>query len=393
MGRALEMIQPDAFRSPGYPLFLSLFIPQAPSHLTITTILLWQAVLSTLTVILGWRLYQGYLSACWAGAAAVLTAMSPHLVAMNIYVLSETLFCLFLVVAAGLMAGLAKRPTMIFAIALGGCLGAANLIRPSLQFFPLILAGFILWGFRPPRGKKLAALVVAGFILVLVPWHVRNLVSTGRWSDPKLQIDFLHHGMYPDFMFDGKSESYGIPYRFDPRSPEIVQSNAAVLQEIVQRLQREPAGHLSWYLLKKPIAYWSWNIVQGQGDIFVYPVLKTPYWENELFKQSHRLMQLLHQPLVLLGCLGLILVWHPAAAKRLDSLGLAISRFFSLLLIYFTALHMVGAPFPRYSIPLRPFLYGMSILPVAWSWQWLSQRMAKGNRLFTSANQNQETMK
>jgi hypothetical protein len=37
------------------------------------------------------------------------------------------------------------------------------------------------------------------------------------------------------------------------------------------------------------------------------------------------------------------------------------TRYISALLIYFTVLHMVGAPFPRYSVPLRPFQYAMAL--------------------------------
>jgi hypothetical protein len=32
-----------------------------------------------------------------------------------------------------------------------------------------------------------------------------------------------------------------------------------------------------------------------------------------------------------------------------------------LLLIYYTAFHMIGDPFPRYSTPLRPFLHGLAL--------------------------------
>jgi hypothetical protein len=35
-----------------------------------------------------------------------------------------------------------------------------------------------------------------------------------------------------------------------------------------------------------------------------------------------------------------------------------------MLLLYFTLIHMVGAPFPRYSFPLRPLFYGLALFPV-----------------------------
>ena len=37
------------------------------------------------------------------------------------------------------------------------------------------------------------------------------------------------------------------------------------------------------------------------------------------------------------------------------------ARVVAALLLYFTILHIIGAPFPRYSVPLRPFQYGMAL--------------------------------
>jgi glucan phosphoethanolaminetransferase (alkaline phosphatase superfamily) len=76
-------------------------------------------------------------------------------------------------------------------------------------------------------------------------------------------------------------------------------------------------------------------------------------------------MHTLHWPLVLLALAGCIIIWLPASLTRLSEPQAFTARSISLLLIYFTLLHMVGAPFPRYSIPLRPLLYGMAMFTLA----------------------------
>ena len=43
-----------------------------------------------------------------------------------------------------------------------------------------------------------------------------------------------------------------------------------------------------------------------------------------------------------------------------------LARFISALLIYFTLLHMAGAPFPRYAVPLRPLLYAMAMFTLSY---------------------------
>jgi hypothetical protein len=360
--------EPDALRSPGYPIFLSFFMGEVPNQRTLFWIFSVQVLISTFTVWISYSIYKRFLQRGWAEFAAILTAVSPHLVAMNIYLLSETLFCFVLCGAAWTFTRFVQRPSSAWSLILGAILGLANLTRPSLLFFPLLLSSFILWQFKSRQRAKWAMMVVIGFTIVMAPWHIRNLVMLDRWSDDRLQISFLHHGMYPDFMYNSQEESYGFPYRFDPRSAEITQNTMMVLNEIADRFLSKPAEHAFWYLVKKPMAFWSWDIVQGQGDVFVYAVSKTPYWDQPIFEMQHGLMRCLHAFLVLSGLFGCVLVWFTAAVQRLNPLGTATARFISLVLIYYTALHMLGFPEPRYSIPLRPFLYGMSLFAVRMMW-------------------------
>jgi 4-amino-4-deoxy-L-arabinose transferase-like glycosyltransferase len=313
-----------------------------------------QAILSTLTVVVGFLLFRSFLTIYWAAAAAILTAFSPHLIVMNIYLLTETLFCFLLILAVWCVA---RGPTLGWALAFGSLIGAACLVRPGLQYFAVVAVS--VWFFdrrRVPKTQIIAMLL--GLAVVLSPWFVRNRISVGSFSDDTLPILFLLHGAYPDFMYEGRPETYGFPYRFDPRAEEINQSKQAVLAEIIDRFGHEPLAMTTWYLLKKPIMFWSWNIVAGQGDVFVYPVSQSPYSSDPLFIWSHRVMKWLHTPLALLGMFGSLIVWLPLTGS-MHPRKRGVARLISILLIYYTALHMIGAPFPRYSIPLRPFLYAM----------------------------------
>ena len=366
----------DAVRSPGYPIFLSLFMGEAPNQRTLLWICSAQVLISTFTVWISYLIYKRFLQSGWAETAATLTAISPHLISMNIYLLTETLFCFALCVTAWIFSRVTLRPSSLGWLVLGASLGLANLIRPSLQLFMLAIAFYFLFHLKFRSGIKASVLVMAGFMIAVAPWHIRNLATIEKWSDDRLQINFLHHGMYPDFMYNSQKESYGFPYRFDPRSDEISRSTESVLSEIVDRFRREPIEQIAWYLLKKPMAFWSWDIVQGQGDVFVYAVSKTPYWDQPIFRFSHGFMRSLHALLVLLGFLGCVMACLPAAVQRLSSVGAATARFISLLLTYYTALHMLGFPEPRYSVPLRPFLYGMCLFAASMMWTHVRLRLA-----------------
>jgi hypothetical protein len=174
-------------------------------------------------------------------------------------------------------------------------------------------------------------------------------------------IGFLHHGMYPDFKYKQKPESYTGPYRFDPRSGEISKNVYSVFEEINNRFRTDSSKHLKWYLLKKPAAFWSWDMVQGHRDFYVYYVSQTPYSENMIFQWTHKIMKWLHGPLVVISLLGSLVVWIFPRPRGIGRNSVNVARFVAALLFYYTILHMIGAPFPRYSVPLRPFQYGMAL--------------------------------
>jgi hypothetical protein len=101
--------------------------------------------------------------------------------------------------------------------------------------------------------------------------------------------------------------------------------------------------------------------VQGHGDISVYYISKTPFSEKKIFQWTHNFMRVLHGPLVIMSLLGSLLVWIVPQPARFNQNIIFVVRFVGALLLYYTILHMIGAPFPRYSVPLRPFQYGMAL--------------------------------
>ncbi len=364
LGSPDAIVKPDAYRSPGYPLFLVPLIGDTPTHRMLMNINLVQALLGAGLIMVVYWFAKGLLPAWGALVAALLTALSPHLVNAGVYVLSETLFAFVLGLGFALLAAGGRGDKRAWLVA-GALLGAAALTRPTVQYLIIPLGLLTFFSTGVARRRTAAALMVAGFILAFGPWLIRNELSLGTLGEDRLKIDTLHHGMYPDFMYRGDPRSYGIPYRYDPRSAEIRKSMTSVLAEIARRFREEPLRHLQWYLLGKPEQLWSWNTVQGMGDTFVYPVSKTPYAGNALFEATHRLMHLLHGPLLLLAAVGAVLAWLPGLTARSPPGALLGLRACSLLLIYYTAVHMVGAPFPRYSVPALPFVYVMALSAVA----------------------------
>jgi 4-amino-4-deoxy-L-arabinose transferase-like glycosyltransferase len=359
-------VQPDAYRNPGYPLFLALFVDLKPSTKNMLNIIFTQMILSSITLVIAFYVFRGFLSRLWALAAALLTAISPHLIVANSYVLTETLFCFILVLTIAIARLFAEKPSIFKAAGIGICLGAGFLVRPSLQYFPIAVLGFFCIHYGRKKGFNYFVGLLAGFVLVASPWYIRNLVTFNTLSDQRLKVGFLHHGLYPDFTYNGDKNSYGYPYKFDPRSDEIKRNTTTVLNEIANRFQSRPIEHIQWFMLKKPVALWSWEMVQGHREVFVYDVSNTPYEGDGLFRLTYRLSRMLHWPIVGLAFMGLWIAWFAGRPYSGNKPKMLLARFVSALLIYFTILHMAGAPFPRYAVPLRPLLYAMAMFTLSY---------------------------
>ena len=352
---------PDAVRTPGYPAFLVPLVDYPPDEFMLWRVTLVQALLDSLTVLLALGIFRRLVSERWALGAALLTALSPHLIVMTTYVLSETLFIFLTLLALWLLVRMREADSRKLALAAGAAIACAALTRPTLQYFIVPVAGMLLLsGWR--HNLRLTIALLLGFALVFTPWQLRNLYQTGQLSDPSLTINAYHHGMYPDFRYQDRPETTGFPYRFNPRNVEFSTSKDSVLAEIRRRFREEPARHLKWYLLGKPVTLLQWDILAGMGDIFVYPVSASPYFSEPLYVYSRALMKALHWPLVVLALVATLAAWLPATARRLADTTRFAARLLSLLMLYFIALHIVAAPFPRYGIPLRPVIYGLAML-------------------------------
>jgi len=83
------------------------------------------------------------------------------------------------------------------------------------------------------------------------------------------------------------------------------------------------------------------------------------------------------------------MVWLPGMTNRVGEKQVTMLRFISLVMAYFTVIHLIAAAFPRYSIPLRPLYYGMAMFTCSlvfdnlWSWY--------GKRISSQAEKAQPT--
>ena len=354
---------PDASRTPGYALFLLPFVDYPPSVDGLSGVLMTQAVLSALTVLLAYFLFRPALPAWGALLAAVLTGLSPHLIVANVYVLTETLFTFLFVGFTLALTRCLQRESVPWAVAAGLLLGGTMLVRPTLSYLLLLLVPALVWLVPWNQVKRLAPALVIGCVLVYSPWLARNALNVPDTAASTKAIDSVHMGMYPNVMFKDDPATLGYPDRHDPEWSTRT-STADVAAEITRRFTDEPLRHLGWYAIGKPTMFFSWNMVVGMGDAFIYPVFTSPYHTSLPFHISRQAMLWLHWPLTALALLTLIAAWIPALRDRFGVTALLFTRTISLIVAFFVLVHVAGLPLPRYAIPLRPLIYGSAMLGI-----------------------------
>jgi 4-amino-4-deoxy-L-arabinose transferase-like glycosyltransferase len=190
------------FRTPGYPAVLAplFLLRDEPPPLWGRAI---SAVLSMASVgavaALAWLLFDR----ATALVAAAIAAVYPEAIALGAFVLSEAPFTPLMVlhlvcwtlacqaVTSGRMVG--------WSLAGGVAAGLATLMRPSWLIFIPFAAGVGLAA-GPHRGKQLiiAAAMLAGLCLTMLPWWVRNYRMAGRFVPTTLQVGAsLYDGISP----------------------------------------------------------------------------------------------------------------------------------------------------------------------------------------------------
>ena len=355
---------PDALRAPGYPIFLSLFTSAKSLKIFRNRVVYMQAALSVLTLLMVYVVSSMIFKPAIALLVTLACTMSPHMINMNLYVLTETLFTFLLVTTTWFLIK-SKQESSLILLVIGACLlGITALVRPTMQFY-FLFEIILLWSFiRTPAKKNAAAVFVLAFFSIVSLWWIRNWFAIGAISDSTLMANTLHHGMFPGIMYNERPETFGYPYRFDPQSQAISGSVFEALSAIWHGFTNNTSMMLKWYL-SKPLYLFQWNIIQGNDDIFIYKAWSSPYFQDSgIFPLSKYLMMLSHPAAVWAAFTGILLAFMPLSKKLFTPEQLIAIKTCALIYLYFIVVHIVVAPYPRYSIPIRPFTYMLALFAV-----------------------------
>lgn len=368
-----EEPQPDAWRSPGYPLIIALAILIGGLKHSFSIMIYFQVVISSFCVLMTYFLGRRLMPNWAALSAAGLVALSPHLISTSSNLLTETLFSFMLL--AGIQAYYRalekKRAASLLLSAV--FFGYAYLINETSLFVLWIFALVTVYLSKVQDDRstfRRNVWLVGGmlFIFCLIPaaWMLRNSQlpqEAPRGNDRA--VTTLSHGAYPGFVHKNPAlKNY--PYRDDPLQPAFGASFKNFRTILWDRFKQRPVRYLCWYLFEKPYYVWSWDNRQsqmggsqrpGSGDIYIYPVVSSLYMQSIPANLTRQLMKLIHPFVLVLALVGIVVAGAEAYFNR-KSLRLDQSPIFLFtILVYYTVLCTIFAPWPRYSVPLRPELY------------------------------------
>ena len=367
----------DAYRSPGEPLIIAPFMGAWPDHARIVERVQWlNVVLGLAAVAAIFFAANAVLPRAAAVAVGLLTACSPHIVSITVYVLSETPATVLIAVLLAVSAlGVPQTPRarIAFFVAQGAIVGGLALFRPVfIAFAPLLALA------QATRANRRDALVCAliGAFAVVAPWLIRNLVSVPPGDAPSLLATGLLEASYRGYVYAGDPSSFPYGAHADPRFQVLRTSVARTIAEIATKIAADPGSYLWWYLVRKAVYLFQWSNIDGEGDVFVYAVAATPFATNPAFIAVRVAFYMTHALLLLLAAAGAVLAWRSRFTAGSPEAMRPVLRIASLLLAFTYVAHIPFATSTRYLVPVMPALHLLAVFAVVAVYRAAQKRVA-----------------
>jgi hypothetical protein len=355
-----------SFRPPLYPVFLALVyavVGTGPRRFLAARLVqaLLGAALAPLTAGLG---RQAGVSLRASRAAALVVAAYPLLVVYPLALATENLYTPLLVLSLWAILRAGERGTARSHALAGALLGLTALTRSVVSMFVPVVAAWT-WAVTRPRGSsaKHAALLALCFLLIVIPWSVRNTILHGEFHFIESALGYdLHQGYHPQSTgtFDYRISSELLPILDDG------ERHHQGMEAFWSFVRADPARVP--YLMFRKLGYF-WGLDRRAFQYF-YSNNYLGLWPAPLLAGA-----------LLLLC-GPFAVIAPAGLA-----GLALTRprretiLIALFVAYAVGIHMLILAEPRFHVPLVPILALLAAAAMAdrpWSTASHWQRVAAG---------------
>jgi 4-amino-4-deoxy-L-arabinose transferase-like glycosyltransferase len=173
---------PSAFRTPIYPFFLAGFISLLSENNGIWLMILFQFVVSILTILFVYLTLVQVISNKKALFATFIYSILIDPIIYTFIITTETLFTFLIVFSLYQLIIYIKENKVSNLITSGFMLGLSILTRPISEFLPLVLfvALLVISLWKKQKGFVKPIMMLATVLLVISPWLLRNYLVFGR---------------------------------------------------------------------------------------------------------------------------------------------------------------------------------------------------------------------
>lgn len=362
---------PNSFRDPGYPVFLAGWLGATSGFASwYGLVLLSQAFLGSLAVCLTLLAVRNRLPNPALGVVAVMMAVWPHSVTMTSFVLSETLVGFLVACSLLALRETADHPSIRRALIAGLVLSLGAMTNAVLLPFGLLISAI----FRLVRllTSRQACVLAVATLLLPAAWGVRAMTLAGTGTSTGRAAINLVQGSWPNYHSDyqlserGDKDAVLAMKQIDDEIATFGKGPAAGLHRMADRMGTTPLVYIRWYA-SKPLLLWGWDIKIGQGDVYVYPTIGSPFNTSPSWKAILAACYMLNPFLLLFALIGAVIAfWQP----RRDAAMVAVAT----LTLMITVVYGVLQSEPRYAIPFRGSEMVLAGLAVSASWAAYRQR-------------------
>jgi 4-amino-4-deoxy-L-arabinose transferase-like glycosyltransferase len=359
---------PSAFRAPGYPYFLGAAYAVSGDSIAFGRIL--NATLGALAVFLLYLIAKRIWGHRTGLLAALLAAIFPPLVLLSRDLLSESLFIALELGAVLCVLEFRRSRLLRWAAAAGGLCGLAILTRnpgPALAL-PVLLG---VWTVRPRwtwRAVAPITIALAGMVLLVAPWTIRNADDFGRLVPVTTGTGFALAGSYNQVSYDDDEH----PGAW--RTPVIVPEYASLFRTYgidegtIDATLRSEATEFAWDHPGYVAEVSGWNLLRlfEVADGSVVGLHGEPVTTRGIGSADLTVERIAIAIAVFLAVLGVIAIVRSRRPGRVRIPAGPLFLWLTAILLLAVAALVNGLP--RYRTPADPFILILAAIGLLWLW-------------------------
>lgn len=171
--------RPNSLRPPLWPYLIALFAYIGGYWLVLVV----ELIMASLIPVLGYKITELLFEKKIARAVSLLMIIEPYSVLLSFLLYSETSFTFFFIISLYFLIKNFYKENSLYMIWSGIFLGLALLIKPTVQYFPILIPIFFIIVFWKNNLKKRLIQAILYFliaVMIISPWLIRNYNYFGK---------------------------------------------------------------------------------------------------------------------------------------------------------------------------------------------------------------------